>query len=117
LTLPMVKLNFVCQVNSGKFVELTTVEGVLEIKDQLKEYIDRGPELATTCLLDFFLNTYERDKTRTPTTGTSHQLNERVPYLQNTGHGCRCRVVQTAGHETMPNFVGEWFPCNDVPEL
>jgi hypothetical protein len=113
----MVTLNFVCQVNSGEFVELTTVEGVLEIKDQLKEYIDRGPELATTCLLDFFLNTYEREKTRTPTTGTSRQLNERVPYLQNTGHGCRCRVVRTAGHETMPNFVGEWFPRNDVPEL
>ena len=42
-------------------VELTVNEGVIEVKDQLKEYVDHGARLADYCLLDFFLNTYEAD--------------------------------------------------------
>ncbi|KIM74273.1 hypothetical protein PILCRDRAFT_92659 [Piloderma croceum F 1598] len=105
------------EADDSDFVELTTVRGILEIKDQLKEYIDRGLALSTTCLLNFFLNTYEWDKTKVSSSGTGHKPNERVPYLEGTGHGRKCRVVRTAGHETIPNLVGEWFPRNNIPEL
>ena len=40
-----------------------------------------------------------------------------VSYLEGTSCGKRCRVIRSVGHETMPTFVGDWFPWNDVPEL
>jgi hypothetical protein len=37
--------------------------------------------------------------------------------MDNTGHGKRCRIIKSDGHETMPNFAGAWFPRNNVEEL
>src|SRR6267154_6634110 len=98
-------------------VTLTTVKGVLTIKDELKDYVDRGPELAHYSLLDFFLNTYDGDFALPSTSNRGQTLNKRVRYLENTGHGKKCRILRLAGHETMPNFVGNWFPRNDVEEV
>jgi hypothetical protein len=39
-------------------VELIAVDGVLEIKDQLKQYVNRGESLEPMNLLAFFLDTY-----------------------------------------------------------
>jgi hypothetical protein len=89
----------------------------LEIKDQLKEYVDRGPALANFSMLDFFLDTYDSDQTTAAESGKGRKPNNRVPYADGTGHKTRCRVIQSEGHETMPNFVSDWFPRNDVPEL
>jgi hypothetical protein len=89
---------------------------VLTIKDDLKDYVDRGAALAGCNFLDFFLNTYEGEILAPPATNRGRKPNERVPYLENTGHGTKCRVIRTTGHETMPMFVGEWFPRNDVEE-
>jgi hypothetical protein len=41
-------------------ITMTAVEGTLTIKDDLKDYIDRGVALANCNSLDFFLNTYNR---------------------------------------------------------
>ena len=60
-------------------VELTVNEGVIEVKDQLKEYVDRGARLADYCLLDFFLNTYEADILKPCGSGLGRPSNERVP--------------------------------------
>jgi hypothetical protein len=98
-------------------VQLTTVEGTLEIKDQLKEYVDRGPALAEMNLLQFCLDTYETDQTAFSDSGRGRKPKPRIQYLEGTGHGTKCRVIKGDGHETMPNFVGDWFPRNDVPEL
>jgi hypothetical protein len=98
-------------------VQLTTVEGTLEIKDQLKEYVDRGPALAEMGLLQFSLDTYETDQTVFSDSGRGRKPKPRFPYLEGTGHGTKCRVIKGVGHETMPNFVGDWFPRNDVPDL
>jgi len=64
------------------------IDGVLEIKDQLKEYVNRGQGLAESNLLDFFLNTYERDQSKTDIQTPSslgRKPNDRVPYLEGTG--------------------------------
>ena len=66
---------------------------MLEIKDQLKEYADCGHALAGSNLLDFFLNTYERDQSKPDSVnpiGASRRPNERVPYLEGMGHGKKC---------------------------
>ena len=89
----------------------------MQIKDQLKQYVDRGVDLAHSNLLDFFLDTYEGDLLPPSESGRGRKPNKRVPYLEGTKHGSKCRVVRSVGHETMPNFVGEWFPRRGVPEL
>ena len=99
-------------------VNLKAVDGVLTIQDDLKDYVDRGTALEDVNMLNFFLNTYERDLVVPSTVGgPGRPQSVRVPYLEGTGHGKRCQVIRSAGHETMPNFVGDWFPRNDVPEL
>ena len=40
-----------------------------------------------------------------------------VSYMENTGHKKRCQIIKTDGHEMMPNFVGVWFPRNNIEEL
>jgi hypothetical protein len=96
---------------------ITAVDGVLTLKDDLKDYGDRGDQLANLNFLDFFLNTYDGDELPNSNNTRGRPPNDRVSYLDNTGHGKRCRIIRTDGHELMPNFVGTWFPRNDVPEL
>jgi hypothetical protein len=96
---------------------LKAVDGVLTIKDDLKDYVDRGSAMADWNMLDFFLNTYEGKMVVPSATGRGRPQSERVPYLEGTGHGDQCRIIRSQDHETMPNFVGDWFPRNDVPEL
>lgn len=68
--------------------------------------------------LVFMLNTYEEESASPPAaSGLGRRPNVRSNYLAGTGHGRRCRVHRRDGHETMPNFVGEWFPRRDVPAL
>lgn len=83
------------------------VDGQLELRDQLKDYVERGVELENSNFLEFLLNTYaEKSSSMSP-------VNQRVRYIQGSGREEKCRVVRTIGHETMPNFVGKWFPRND----
>jgi hypothetical protein len=104
-------------------VELIAVDGVLEIKDQLKQYVNRGESLEPMNLLGFFLNTYETDAVGGATLETSSKTKpgpkakERIGYLEGSGHGSKRRMVRNEGHETIPNFVGDLFPPNNVEEL
>ena len=98
-------------------INLTAVDGVLTMQDDIKDYMDRGPQLAFMSFLDFFLNTYEANAKEPSISGRGRKPNERVRYLEGTGHGDKCRVLRTHGHETMPHFIGPWFPRNDVEEL
>lgn len=85
-------------------------DGQLELRDQLKDYVDRGLDLEDTNFLDFFLNTYpERSPSISP-------INQRVPYISGSGREGKSRVVRTSGHETMPNFIGRWFTRRDDKE-
>src|SRR5882762_10518515 len=90
-------------------VELIAVDGVLEIKDQLKQYVDRGESLEPMNLLAFFLDTYETDAVGGATPETSSKTKpgpkakERIAYLEGSGHGSKRRMVRNEGHETIPN--------------
>ncbi|RDB27295.1 ATP-dependent DNA helicase PIF1 [Hypsizygus marmoreus] len=99
-------------------------DGEIKLRDQLKDYQYRGEALANSNLLDFFLNTYERSgieiqsDTSTEETSTGSRWNsERVPYLAASGKEKRCRIIRRPGHETMPNFIGQWFPRSDDPTV
>jgi hypothetical protein len=71
-------------------VTMTAVEGTLTIKDDLKDYVDKGTALAKCNFLDFFLNTYDGELLPPSASNRGRKPNERVPYLENTGHGTKC---------------------------
>ncbi len=86
------------------------VGGEVKLKDQLREYSDRGDALENLSFMDFFSETYDGDYPK----GTGRS--QHVPYKEGTGHGKRCRVIRRRGHETIVQFVGTWFPRRDRPD-
>ncbi|KAJ7080494.1 hypothetical protein C8R43DRAFT_965727 [Mycena crocata] len=96
-------------------VWLEFANGTVAMKDQLKEYADRGHEMDDVSYLEYFLESYdgadvegeeERDKAGRP-------RSTRVPYLEDSKRK-GCRIIRGPGHETLPRFVGSWFP-RDTP--
>ena len=82
-------------------------------------------------MLDYLTNTYEvtadtrqqqlfdrvqniNDADRQP----GRPINKRLTYLsQHPMHNKTYRVVRTEGHNTLPNFIGKWFPQRNDTNL
>src|ERR1700678_3854644 len=81
----------------------------------------RGEEMTSISLLDFMLDMYDakaEQNNALDDEGMNRRQpgrvpNQRVPYRVGFKDPGRCRVFQTAGHETLPHFLGGWFPRND----
>lgn len=88
----------------------------MQLRDRVKDYIERGDALQNYLFLDFFLNTY--DGSKSPAEQESEiplrKRNVRIPYQPD--HSTRCRILRTEDHEVIPFFPGRWFPRNDRPE-
>lgn len=85
----------------------------LKLKDQTQEYIDRGEDLCDMSYLDFFIDTYEGESlsnTNDNQNCKGHSQSLHSPYCPGHGQGNKCHVFQHAVHETLPEFVGPWFP-------
>ncbi|CAK5270204.1 unnamed protein product [Mycena citricolor] len=99
--------------------------GRLYVKNQISDYIFRSEELECHNVMDYFVNTYEvevsvRDQAL-PTAPVNAQRGRpkstRFRYLH--GHPSRNqkqRVLRSGGHNTLPNFIGPWFPRRDDNE-
>lgn len=107
---------------------IVVVAGSITLKDHLHEYAFRGEGLTEMSYLDFMLDTYDAkadrvDPAETFTADDDHAQyrpsgrtpNRRVPYREGFTKPGRCRVFRTTGHETLPHFMGGWFPRNDRP--
>lgn len=98
---------------------IAMVTGEITLKDQLHEYMFRGDEMSEMSLLSFVLDTYdakaEEDDGTRGNYRTGRPPNRRVHYRQGFLKKGRCRVFRTPGHETLPHFMGGWFPRNDNP--
>jgi hypothetical protein len=97
---------------------------VLTLKDQLKEYQYRGEAMNSLNFIKFMLDTYEGKILRSDNTQENDPIestrvgrpaNLRVPYKSEYGKPTRARVFRTAGHETLPRFIGKWFERKDDP--
>ncbi|KAF7296369.1 ATP-dependent DNA helicase [Mycena chlorophos] len=92
--------------------------GQFVLKDQLKQYQDRGHALDDMSFYDFFRLTYdgemleERAVTNTPARGRPRSV--RVPYLPEANRS-GCRVIRGEQHETNLHFIGRWFPRANDP--
>ncbi|KAF7311961.1 ATP-dependent DNA helicase [Mycena indigotica] len=101
------------------------VDGKLEIKDQMKEYADRGTELDEMNLYDYFTLTYhtkdgiDNEEDDAPDDGDEdvhpqpkrrgRRRNRRVAYLERSERK-GCRVFRGNNMETVLHFIGKWFP-------
>ena len=107
---------------------IVVVPGSIALRDQLLEYAFRGDEMIEMSYLDFMLDTYDAKMdeiemcptaTISPEDGAENDRwvgrtrNQRVPYRQGFTRPGQCRIFRTCGHETLPHFLGGWFPRND----
>ncbi|KAF7305721.1 ATP-dependent DNA helicase [Mycena chlorophos] len=94
--------------------------GQFVLKDQLKQYQDRGHALDDMSFYDFFMLTYdgemleERAATDGPARGRPRSV--RVPYLPEANWS-GCRVIRGEQHETNLHFIGRWFPRANDPAV
>lgn len=77
----------------------------LQLREQADEYANRALALEDYNYLDFFLDTYEHyDKP-----SRVHREGTVFPPLEGARKR-KSRRVRQAGHETLPQFIGRWFP-------
>ena len=88
------------------------IDGRLEVKDSLRDYILRGDVLESWGYFNFLLGTYDGKK-KNDTSSHGRPTNTRVFYRDDEKRGNRCRIVRSEGHETMPYVPGAWFPKQD----
>ena len=93
---------------------ITMESGTFSLKDFLHDYQFRGKELTRMSLLRFMLDTYDAKADMNSASG-GRRPNSRIPYRAGFSSTGRCRVFRTNGHETLPHFMGSWFPRNDRP--
>lgn len=84
-----------------------TKSGV-EIKDQQDKYVMRVSELEELNYWDFFLDTYEHSESKN-TDSRTMKADKGFPPLPGS-RSSKARCVRQQGHETLPEFIGQWFP-------
>lgn len=106
------------------------VAGKLGTRTQLDDYGERAESLIYYNVKDFFADTYEKyEKVNEAgpsdiSIGDGKDVNNlrrgrlpgtRHPYIDGAKPN-RVRLVRQHGHETVPLYLGRWFPRNDRPE-
>ena len=102
--------------------------GQMFAKSQITDYQCRGTELQEYNLVDFFTDTYEVEITRADRAaelvsedihrGPGRPRNTRVRYLTTHPKSATVhRIIRSAGHRNLPNFLGRWFPRSDDTEI
>ena len=100
-------------------MRVEVVDNKILMRDQLKEYTDRGDALHGYSFLDYFLDTYDGEEIKpSPAVDCEKRAGGRprsirFPYQASSGRTARCRIVRQCGHETLPHIVGQWFPKNN----
>lgn len=101
--------------------------GRITTKSQLVDYCQCGDGLTDSNIIEYFVNTYEIDIDGRGERSSISNANdrcrrgcpchERVRYLP--GHPkalTKQHIVRGANHNTLPNFIGRYFPPRDDPD-
>ncbi|KAF7332332.1 ATP-dependent DNA helicase [Mycena kentingensis (nom. inval.)] len=89
--------------------------GGIVLKDQLKDYRERGPELEEYNLYRFLTDTYDGPQLNADTANSAqHQgpgrpPSTRIPYLPEAER-TSCRIMRSDKTETVVQIIGQWFP-------
>jgi hypothetical protein len=118
-------------VYQDPYVRIRVEGDTVVVKDQIKEYVDRGVALADMNVYDYYLETYhgamlksaaeeseggsdtgEDDEEPDVVRTAGRPASRRVPYLaQSKRKGCR--IFRGAKYEAVLQFIGTWFPCSN----
>ncbi|CAK5284216.1 unnamed protein product [Mycena citricolor] len=105
--------------------------GHVFVKSQVTDYTLRGDALSTYNMLDFFVDTYEGDMSQRERESVDlgdtspadarpkrgRPRNMRVCYQRgHPSHSQKHRIIRLNTHNTLPNFIGPWFPRRDDDE-
>ncbi|CAK5281207.1 unnamed protein product [Mycena citricolor] len=89
--------------------------GRIFVKSQVIDYSQRGTELADYNMMDYFVDTYESDiSSKERESGC--QPTDEVTHDTHPSHDQKQRIIRLVGHNTFPNFIGQWFPRRDDEE-
>ena len=81
------------------YIHITITDGQLALRDQLKEYMDRGELLMGYSFLEYFINTYDTDDSGGKANmehkegGYGHPCNERVAYKEGCSRDNQCQII------------------------
>jgi hypothetical protein len=103
-------------------------EGKIFPKCQATDYQLRGDLLEDYNVLDFFMDTYEKETQSRDNKFLSGEDNDlprmgrlpstRSPYRRPHPKAKVChRVVRNENHNNLPNFMGPWLPRHDEPAI
>ncbi|KIK25270.1 hypothetical protein PISMIDRAFT_9649 [Pisolithus microcarpus 441] len=102
-------------------------EGKISTKNQVTDYSLRGDLLVDANIIDFFVGSYEMNVDHKESSLSSkydgdgkwrgRPRHDRIPYLAlHPNSSCKQRVKRAAGHNNLPNFIGQCFPRRDVTD-
>lgn len=87
--------------------------GRLYAKNQVTDYELRGDGFASFNVIDYFVDTYEA-KYVPGSSGTGRPSNKRTQYRDpHPRRDLKSRTRRGAGHNNLPNFIGQYFPRRD----
>ncbi|KAJ7446255.1 ATP-dependent DNA helicase PIF1 [Mycena galericulata] len=89
-------------------LRLQVNDGVFVLKDQPKEYTDRGHELDNMNFYDYFVETYHGSLLKAPRDEDPGSEEEGRPPSRRG-----CRIIRGPEYETVAQFIGTWFPRAD----
>ncbi|KAI6017794.1 hypothetical protein BKA83DRAFT_4496959 [Pisolithus microcarpus] len=104
-----------------------TCEGKISTKNQVTDYSLRGDLLVDANIIDFFVGSYEMNMDHKESSLSSkydgdgkwrgRPHHDRIPYLAlHPNSSCKQHVKHAAGHNNLPNFIGQCFPRQDVTD-
>jgi hypothetical protein len=115
--------------SNNELVELTIDKnGRIAARTNVTDYKLRGVELESFSFYAFMRDTYDEAITKHSNSGEPEENDSQRPkrgrprnirssYLPDHPKAQQYqRVMRTPGHNTIPNFVGQWLPRNDIPE-
>ncbi|KAF7313012.1 ATP-dependent DNA helicase [Mycena kentingensis (nom. inval.)] len=101
------------RVEEEPLVRIANDSGSLVLKDQLRDYRERGEELEDFCLYRFLTETYDGPSKNAEegdnTPGPGRPTNARVPYLPQAERSTS-RILRSHNAEACIQVVGQWFP-------
>ncbi|KAJ7475396.1 hypothetical protein B0H11DRAFT_1917799 [Mycena galericulata] len=105
----------------GFYRPLNLQQGVFVLKDQPKEYTDRGHELDDMNFHDYFIDTYHGSMLTARMDEDAQSGDENAPHPRRQGRPASRRVPylpesrrKRAAESSEDRFVGTWFPRSDA---
>ncbi|KAF8424996.1 hypothetical protein L210DRAFT_798930, partial [Boletus edulis BED1] len=105
-----------CIIKEAVTLEFGKEGGLQTRASQIEDYCFRGTELNNLSYIRFILDTYEEHVPASKRIQRGRPPHKRSSYmLQHPRNNTYTRVIRPPGHNTLPNFVGQFLPSSKDP--